>query len=222
LIQDANAHTSTKSVSTVLPHGNDPATIYATPASAPTCAYAFVDTAGDAPDSVTQSQDDQLDLLEGDFGLTSDGHHLRVVMTLNNLSKAIPTGATFLDYELWWNYKPAGAASPTVYAVDVQVDTSGNVTYADGTMTVTDAGGTTNYQFTPNPSSTATGTFGSGPKGRVEVDVPLSDVGSPPSGAALQGAQAYTADGTTPALGFIVDQAGPGKDYKVGQTTCLR
>jgi hypothetical protein len=109
-----------------------------------------------------------------------------------------------------------------VYAVDVQVDTSGNVTYADGTMTVTDAGGTTNYQFTPNPSSTATGTFGSGPKGRVEVDVPLSDVGSPPSGAALQGAQAYTADGTTPALGFIVDQAGPGKDYKVGQTTCLR
>ena len=112
-------------------------------------------------------------------------------MSIANLSKDIPTGSNYLDYELYWNYTPAGASSPTTYAVDVQVDDTGAVTFADGTESVTQG----NYQFTPNTSGHATGTFGSGKLGTIEVDVPLADIGNPKPGDALDVASAYTADG---------------------------
>jgi pseudomonalisin len=221
LIADASGDKATAAVGAQSQADSDPAPIYAqAPSGAPSCPYVFYDPKGDATDGFTLQQDDQLDLIEGDFGLTPDGKSLRVVMSIANLSKDIPTGSSYLDYEFYWNYTPAGASSPTPYAVDVQVDSSGNVTFADGTMTVTDTGGTQNYQFSANANGHATGSFGSGPNGRIEVDVPPADIGNPQPGDALKGGSAYTADGDV-AFGFIADQAGPGADYHLGDATCV-
>jgi pseudomonalisin len=219
LIGDASGTPDgTAPVSTALPNGGDPPVLVAQAGSAPACTNAFYDSSADAPDGFNGQQDDQLDLVQGTLGLTPDHTKLRVVMNIRNLSKAIPTGSNYLDYELYWNY------NATTYGVDVQVSSSGTVTYVDGTQTVTTANGTSNYQFNPNPSSTATGSFGSGPNGAIEVDMPLSEVGSPKIGEKLTAPGAYTADGINgqvTGLGFIADQDGPGTDYTVGQPTCI-
>jgi|GEM_PF-979527 len=224
LTEDASRNHGTAPVSRALPGKTNPAPIYATVPNPPKCSYLFYDPSSDAPDGFTGQQDDQLDIVEGNFGLTPDGTKLRVVLSLKSLSKKIPTGSNYLDYETYWDYTPPGATSPTVYAVDAQVNSSGQVTYTDGTMSVSTAGGTTNYQFVPNTSSTATGSFGSGPGGRVEVDAPLSQVGSPKVGSVLSSPGAFTADGinaVATGAGFIADQDGPGKSYTLGQATCL-
>jgi hypothetical protein len=224
LIADATGDGKTDPVSQAKPSGSDPTPIVAQPPQGPACKYVFYDPSSDAPDGFSSQQDDQLDLVQGTLGLTPDDSKLRVVMKIQNLDKAIPTGSNYLDYEFFWNYTPAGASSATTYAVDVQVDSSGNVTYQDGTETVTTTSGTSNYQFNPNSSSGATGTFGSGPNGEVEVDVPLADVGSPKLGDVLSGGSAYTADGVNAqvtGLGFIADQDGPGSSYALGDSTCI-
>jgi hypothetical protein len=224
LIADATGDGNTDPVSNVKPSGPDPTPVVAQPPQGPACTYAFYDPSSDAPDGFTFQQDDQLDLVQGTFGMTPDGTKLRVVMKIKNLTKTIPSGSNYLDYEMFWNFTPAGAGSPTTYGVDVQVDSSDNVTYQDGTETVTTTQGTTNYQFNPNSSSGATGTFGSGPNGAIQVDVPLKDIGSPQLGDVLDGPGAYTADGVNAqvtGLGFIADQDGPGNSYTLGEPTCI-
>jgi len=227
LIADASGTPGdTSPVGGAQPTGQDPPPILATVPSGPSCTYVFYDPSADAPDGFTGQQDDQLDLVQGTLGLTPDHTELRVVMNIRNLSKTIPTGSNYLDYEFFWNYTPAGATSPTTYGVDVQVDSSGNVTYADGTETVTTTQGTTNYQFNPNANSKATGSFGSGQNGAIEVDVPLSDVGSPKLGDVLSQPGAYTADGINgqvTGLGFIADQdtGATNSNYTVGEPTCI-
>lgn len=235
LAADASGNSTTAAVAG--PIGNqlpspsqvqDPAPIQATPPAAPSCSYLFYDPSSDAPDGFSGSQDDNLDIVEGNFGLTPDGKDLRVVLSLKDLSTQIPSPSNYLDYEVYWNYAPAGG-STTTYAVDVQVDSSGNITYADGTEQITGTGSATNYQFVPNSSSAATGSFGSGPNGAIEVDVPLADIGSPKAGDVLSAASAYTADGlSSPSspigatgYGTISDQDGPAAGYHLGQTTCI-
>ena len=184
----------------------------------PSCSYAFYDPSADAPD-LNGSQDDQLDLVQGTLGLTADQSKLRVVMNIRNLSKQIPTGSNYLDYELLWNYTPPGG-SATLYGVDVQVDSSGNVTYADGTDTLSNG----LYQFSPNTAGNPTGSFGSGPNGVIEVDVPLGDVGSPKVGDVLNQPTGFTADGVNAVvtgLGNIVDQDQSTGTYTLGQPTCI-
>lgn len=217
LIADATGDGATAAAGAGTQAPTDPAPIFAQAgAGAPACSYLFYDSSADAPDPVTGSQEDQLDIVEGDFGLTPDKSALRAVLTIRDLSKDIPTGATYLDYQIYWNYTAPGASSPTTYAADVQVDSSGAVTYADGTMTVTQG----NYQFNANANGHATGTFGAGKNGKIEVDVPLADVGNPKLGDVLQSAGAYSADGAA-VFGFIVDQDGPAPDYHLGQPTCI-
>lgn len=207
---------STVPASDVQPGSSDPTPLVAQLPAGPSCSYSLYDPKADAPDPVMGSQDDQLDLVQGTLGLTPDHTKLRVVMNIKNLSKALPTGATTNDYEFFWT-NPKGDSGPD--AVDVQVSSSGTVTYADGTETATTAGGSTSYSFTASTTSKATGTFGSGPGGAIEVDVPLSELGLK-AGQTLTGPSAYTA-ADYPGLGFIVDQDGPGNNYTVGQPTCV-
>jgi hypothetical protein len=224
LIADATGDGKTDPASDVKPSGADPTPAVAQPPHGPACTYAFYDGSADAPDGFTGQQDNQLDFVQGTLGLTPDRTKLRVVMNILDLSKTIPTGSNYLDYELFWNFTPAGASSPTTFGVDVQVDSSGNVTYQDGTETVTTTQGATNYQFNPSSSSGATGTFGSGPNGAIEVDVPLKDIGSPALGDVLAGPGGYTADGVNAqvtGVGFIADQDGPGNSYTLGEPTCI-
>ena len=209
---------STAPSSAVQPGSSDPMPIVAqVPGDGgPSCSYAFYDASADAPDPVSGGQDDQLDLVQGTLGLSSDQKDLRIVMTIKNLSKTIPTESNYNDYEFYWT-NPSGDTGP--YAVDVQVSSSGTVTYADGTETDTSG----EIQFTRSATSAATGSFGSGPDGTIEVDVPLSELGLK-VGDTLTGSSAYSATGDNVAVtgtGFIVDQDGPGNSYKLGQPTCI-
>jgi hypothetical protein len=91
------------------------------------------------------------------------------------------------------------------------------VTYSDGVMNVNTAQGLTQY----TSSNTDTGTIVTGANGRVEVDVPLANIGNPAAGAHLTSINAQTA-ASTAALGFIADQAAASKDYTIGTKSCLK
>jgi hypothetical protein len=182
----------------------------------PSCSYAFYDPSSDATDVVNGQQDDQLDLVQGTLGLSSDKTKLRVVMNLMNLSKSIPAGSNFMSYVFYWT-NPASDNGPN--AVYVKVDSSGNVTYQDGTETVLAAGNS----FTASSTSAATGSFGSGPDGAVEVDVPLTEL-QLKVGDALGGPSASTADGLDSGVFSFAngaDQDGPGNAYTLGDPTCI-
>ena len=64
-------------------------------------------------------------------------------------------------------------------------------------------------------------TIVTGAKGRVEVDVPLANIGNPPSGTHLTSIQAQTGAATT-AIGFVADSAASAKEYAIGGTSCLK
>lgn len=180
------------------------------------CAYAFRDTKTDAPAPFTGQQQNQLDLVQGTLGLNSTRKKLRVVMSIKNLSKKVPSGSNFNSYDFYWT-NPAGDRGPN--AVEVQVSSSGSVTYSDGTEST--VGG--NFQYTPSSTSAAHGSFGSGRNGKIEVDVPLSEL-KLKVGKVLSKPSAYSATGANAhvtSLGSIVDQDGPGHNYKLGQPTCI-
>ena len=154
----------------------------------------------------------QLDLTSGNISLSPDGTKLRALISVNNLSTGaasaaagVPTG-TANEYYLLWNY------NGTTYFANAEVDSvTGAVTYGDGTV----AGN----QYT-TAHSDDTGALTTGPSGRVEIDVPLANVGSPPTGAALTGpgAQTKVLEGTSQTGGLIeaADSGGPKYDYVVG------
>jgi hypothetical protein len=182
----------------------------------PKCKYAFYDASTDAPDPFTGQQENQLDLVQGTLGLNSTRKKLRVVMSSKNLSKQVPTGSNFNSYDFYWT-NPAGDKGPN--AVEVQVSSSGTVTYSDGTESK--VGG--NFQYSASSTSAAHGKFGSGPNGKIEVDVPLSEL-KLKAGKVLSQPSAYSATGANAqltSLGSIVDQDGPGHSYKLGQPTCI-
>jgi hypothetical protein len=239
LIKDANGIATTKAVSSALPSGPDPAPIFAGTATTgpPPCSFAFRDPAPDAalfpPFFVTPAvqQMDNLDIVEGDFGMTADGK-LRAVLTIMNLDKTLAPGTGFNEYTMYWQ-KPG---DPTYYATDVTVDATGKVKYFVGTMTFTPS----TFGFTPSATATATGSFGSGRNGRVEVDVALSDIGSPKLGDVITttgGITSFSTDfpapiattagnagqamdmdpGTDPTTGAPVG----GNPYTLGASTCL-
>ena len=203
-------------------------------AATPTCSFLWFDDTPDAsnPLSLSGEQLPQLDIVEGDFGLTADHTKLRAVLTILDLSPALPTAASQSDYLMFWNFgsTPAG---PTTYATDV------NVTNPSGTPVISFLAGRLleasppvvgqNTQFVQ--TNIETGSFGAGPNGQVEVDVPLADIGSPTIGDTLTFTGGFTATGAG-ALGqgqeFFVDfdpDLGPpetfGNNYTLGQTTCI-
>jgi hypothetical protein len=184
--------------------------------AAPKCRYAFYDASTDATDPFTGEQENQLDLVQGTLGLNATHKKLRVVMSFKNLSKKVPTGSNFNSYDFYWT-NPAGDHGPN--AVEVQVSNSGSVTYSDGTEST--VGG--NFQYTPSSTSAAHGKFGSGRNGKIEVDVPLSEL-KLKVGKVLSKPSAYSATGANAqftSVGSIVDQDGPGHRYKLGQPTCI-
>jgi subtilase family serine protease len=157
----------------------------------------------------------QLDILSGNMEVSADGSTLRTFTTIDNLTKdpaaatpGVPTGGTANEYYFLWSY--AG----TTYFTNAEVDTTtGTVSYSDGTVS--------GSQYSTVHSGD-TGSFTTGPNGVVEVDVPLANVGSPPTGASLTGpgAQTKVLEGTTATGGLIeaADSAGPHYDYTVGET----
>ncbi|HET7386145.1 MAG TPA: S53 family peptidase [Nocardioidaceae bacterium] len=156
----------------------------------------------------------QLDVLSGNMEVSADGTTLRTFTMLQNLTTdpaeavaGVPVGGSANEYYFLWTY------GGTTYFTNAEVDTTtGTVTYSDGTVSGT--------QYS-TVHSDDTGTLTTGPSGTVEVDVPLANVGNPPSGATLTGpgAQTKVLEGTTVTGGLIeaADSGGPHYDYTVGQ-----
>ncbi len=183
-------------------------------AGAPRCTYSFYDVKADAP-GLSGQQANQLDLVEGVFGLNSAHTKLRVVMTIRNLSKAIPAPANYTDYLIYWT-NPSGDSGPN--AVDATVNSAGKVTFTDGTVTVVNG----NTQYSASPTSSAIGRFGHGPNGKIEIDVPLSQLHLK-VGNVLSRPVGETASGASGPVGSIgsVSDSDKGKAYKLGQATCI-
>lgn len=180
--------------------------------STPSCGYSWYDPKADAP-SLSGQQANQLDIIEGAFGLNKADNGLRVVLTIKNLSKSIPAPGNYNDYQVRWT-NPSGDKGPN--AVDISVGSSGTVTFTDGTVTVVN--GNTNYA--KSSTTKATGKFGSGPNGKIEVDVPLSELHLK-TGQTLGNPIGDAASGANPpGLAGIAD-TDQGKLYKLDTRSCV-
>jgi hypothetical protein len=207
---------NTKALSKAMPTGGDPAPIQA-PGVSYGCPATFNDPNGDA--SALPSSAPQLDILHGDVGLSSDGSDVRAALTLANFSPTLPTGWTNADWIMYWTQPDDGVTPPATYthdyyAVAATLDALGNITYTDGTIAFDDSG---DYNY--SSVNTVTGSFVTGPNGRIEVDAPLSDVGL------ASGTQMGTVGGATdegnPVTGLIVDTAAGSGSWTLGTTSCL-
>jgi hypothetical protein len=171
------------------------------------CTPLFTDAAGDDsyPLGTSTGNNPQLDVLSGNISTNSGKLHFRTTIKNLSTSMASPAGGGNQYYFLW-TYKG------TTYFADAEVDSTGAVTYHDGTVS--------GSQYTS--AHTDTGHFGSGTNGVVRVDVPLANVGHPPAGAKLTGPGAQTkvlvGTGQTGGLIEAADSGGPKYDYTVGQT----
>jgi hypothetical protein len=186
------------------------------PAAAPTQVSSggtlFTDAAGD--DSyVVQGQtlgakgaDPQLDLVSGRMALTPDGSTLRTILTVSNLSTAIPAGGAENDYNFVWTL------NGVQYFTQLAVEPGGAVQAYDGQILHVSL--ETRYQ----QLHVDTGTITPGPNGTVEVDVPLANVGGPATGQVFHqpSAQAYVREGFLAGPLEPVDSAGPSADFVVG------
>jgi pseudomonalisin len=169
----------------------------------------FTDAAGDDVYAVegqtlgAQGADPQLDILSGEMALSADGQTLRTILTVSNLSTAIPTGGAENDYNVVWTL------SGIQYFTQLAIEPGGVVQAYDGQ--VLHASLETRYQ----QLHVDTGVVVPGPSGTVEVDVPLANVGAPTAGQVLQGpsAQAYVREAVLAGPLEPVDSAGPNADY---------
>ena len=184
------------------------------PAGTPSCKFSWYDPSSDAP-GPNKAQTNQLDLVEGNFGLDKSDKMLRIVVNVKKLSKTIPAPADVMTYDVYWT-NPTGDTGPN--AVDATVSITGAVTLTDGTMTIQPGGGTL---YTKNAS--VKGKFGSGPNGAIEWDVPLTALKlklgqtlANPIGQA--GWQAGNPGG--PSAGNTSDKD-PGKSYPLDSKSCL-
>jgi pseudomonalisin len=153
----------------------------------------------------------QLDILQGDMHLSADGKTLRTILTIQDMETgatavAQPGGAN--EYYMTWTFNGKS------YFTNAEVSAVG-VSYNYGTVTL--VGSTHSYQ----PTGSATGSVVAGPNGTVEIDVPLSDVGSPTAGNVLTApsGQTYVEVGAPTVGGLLesVDTAGPQNDYTLGE-----
>jgi pseudomonalisin len=215
LMKAANSGNTT-AISHALPTGSDPPPIQS-PGVSYGCPATFADANGDA--SSLPGSAPQLDILHGDVALSSDHTKVRAVLTVANFSPTVPTGWANADWIMYWTKPADGVAPPPTYthdyyAVAATVDALGNITYTDGTIAFDDAG---DYQYTP--SNTVSGKVTAGPKGSIEIDAPLAQVGL------ASGTQMGTVGGATdegnPVTGLIVDTAAGSGSWTLGTTSCI-
>lgn len=178
-------------------------------ASARKCSFVSYDTRPDAPD-MRGNQANQLDLVRTTLGLNRTRTKLRLVMTFKNLSKTIPSPSNYMDYQFSWT-NPSGDTGPN--ALDISVTRAG-VVYTDGTVS--------GNVYTPASTNSASGTFGHGPGGAIEVDATLRALGLK-VGQVLSSPVANTYAGVSSPVvsyGHGAD-SDPGANYRVGQPTCI-
>ena len=177
-----------------------------------TCGSLFTDAAGDDSYAIegqvlaAPGTSPQLDLLGAKLLLSSDKQTLRSIITVRNLSTAIPTGGAENDYNLVW------AFGGTQYFTQLAVEPGGLVNAYDGQLV--HASLESRYQ----QLHVDTGTITPGPNGTVEVDVPLANLPGAAAGSQFQrpSAASYVREGAVAGSLEPVDSAGPTNDYVLG------
>jgi hypothetical protein len=146
--------------------------------------------------------DANLDITSGSMSLS--GTTLVAQLHGPSLAPGIdPAGANGTEYYLLWTY-----AGTTYYGMAYVDPTGTEVFYDDGN--------TNDSSLTPPTSSNISGSFANG---TLTLDVPLADVGNPPTGAVLTYPYGLTRAVNDPALvPFTVDTGGSQRDYSVGRT----
>ena len=179
----------------------------------------ILDFAGDAPNNYPAGDGQNmkmLDILNAFFG-TPDSAHLRVTLTLNNLS-APPPPLNFTSgiWTVYWQYK--NATSSQWWFVQAS-NTGSSITYRDG---IWDASGDTDTTV----NASVPGSFNTGSNGTIVWTIPRTDVMNPTTGAKLTNTfantgGAYLVNGTGVRFTHAADRgpdANYGADYFVGQT----
>ncbi|HET8893057.1 MAG TPA: S53 family peptidase [Gaiellaceae bacterium] len=170
------------------------------------CGTLFTDVTGDDHYLLSsQGANPQLDITSGQMCLTPDGKTLRTILTINNLTTAVPTGGAENDYNFVWSF------NGVTYFTQLAVEQTGTVLAYDGQAI--HASLETRFQ----QLHVDTGIITPGRNGTVEVDVPLANVGSPASGAVLSlpSAQSYVREGVLAGSLEPVDSAGPSADFLI-------
>ena len=189
-------------------HTTAPAPIVTSPST--TCGSLFTDAAGD--DNYTFGAGaptgslPQLDILSGRVALSPDGQTLRTIITVNNLSTAIPTGGGENDYQLVFTF------GGNQYFTQLAVEPGGVVNAYDGELV--HASLETKYL----QEHVDTGTLVQGPNGTVEVDAPLADFPGLAAGSTLlrPSAATYVREGVNQGPLEPADSGGPTDDELLG------
>ncbi len=179
-----------------------------------TCGSLFTDASGDDVYAIqgqtlaAQGTSPQLDILSSKLLLSADGQTLRSIITVKNLTTAIPTGGVENDYNLVFTI------GGTQYFTQLAVEPGGAVQAYDGQLLHVSL--ENRYQ----QLHVDTGSITQGANGTVEVDVPLANLSGAVLGTQLQrpSAASYVREGVLAGTLEPVDSAGPVNDYVLG--TC--
>jgi subtilase family serine protease len=189
-------------------HNTLPAPVVTSPTT--TCGSLFADVAGDdnysfgagaPPGSLPQ-----LDILGGRVVLSPDGQTLRTILTVNNLSTAIPTGGGENDYQVVFTF------GGNQYFTQLAVEPGGVVNAYDGELV------RVSLENKYLQEHVVTGTIVPGPNGTAEVDAPLADFPGVTAGSTLlrPSGATYVREGVNQGLLEPVDSGGPTYDELLG------
>jgi len=177
-----------------------------------TCGPLFSDASGDDVYAVegqvlaAQGTSPQLDVLGGQIVLSADGQTLRSIITVRDLSTAIPAGGAENDYNMTFTF------GGTQYFTQVAVEPGGQVLAWDGQLVHV------SLESKYLQEHVDTGVITPGPNGTVEVDVPLANIAGAAVGSQLlrPSATSYVREGVNQGSLEPVDSAGPTNDYVIG------
>ena len=192
-------------------HNTTPAPVVTSPST--TCGNVFTDAAGDDNYSfgvgAGTGASPQLDILSGRVVLSPDGQTLRTIITVNNLSTAIPTGGGENDYQMVFTF------GGNQYFTQLAVEPGGIVNAYDGQLVHVSL--ETKYL----QEHVDTGTIVPGPNGTAEVDAPLADFPGVAAGSTLlrPSGATYVREGVNQGPLEPADSAGPTDDELLGACT---
>jgi pseudomonalisin len=191
-------------------HNTRPAAIVTSPST--TCGSLFTDAAGDDNYSLVQDSpgaNPQLDILSGRAFLSADGQTLKTIISVNNLSTAIPTGGGENDYQMVFTF------GGTQYFTQLAVEPGGQVLAWDGSLVHVSL--ETKYL----QEHSVPGTITLGPNGTAEVDAPISDFPGLAAGDTLlrPSGSTYVREGVDQGPLEPADSAGPTYDDVLGACT---
>lgn len=188
--------------------------LLSSPAFALACDKLVTDPAGDAANTATGGDEENvenLDIISGGI-IAENADTITTEIKVKNLSADIPPNGQSINWYFLWTFGEAD------YWTRARVDltTAGEAVYSYGTF---------NQAGTRTTIEATTGSFNPGPNGTIQVVAPKEGVGSPSAGTSLTNtyADASIGQGFGLTLLEIVDRAPDGEaygtDYPMG-TSC--